>query len=49
MPTSTFSSAVMLANRRMFWKVRAMPASAISCGVEAVSCAVEEDAPSVGV
>jgi len=27
-PTITFSSAVMSPNRRMFWKVRAMPASA---------------------
>ena len=27
-PTMTFSSAVMLPNRRMFWKVRAMPRSA---------------------
>ena len=27
-PTMTFSSAVMLPNRRMFWKVRAMPAAA---------------------
>ena len=27
-PTMTFSSAVMLANSRMFWKVRAMPGAA---------------------
>jgi hypothetical protein len=32
MATSTFSSAVMFWNRRMFWKVRAMPAWAILCG-----------------
>ena len=30
-PTITFSSAVISANRRMFWKVRAMPARATSC------------------
>jgi hypothetical protein len=30
-PTITFSSAVISANRRMFWKVRAMPALATSC------------------
>jgi hypothetical protein len=30
-PTITFSSAVISANRRMFWKVRAMPAFATSC------------------
>ncbi len=26
MATATFSSTVMVENRRMFWKVRAMPA-----------------------
>ena len=31
-PTSTFSSAVMLGNRRMFWNVRASPAAVTSCG-----------------
>ena len=30
-PTMTFSSAVMSAKSRMFWKVRAMPAFATSC------------------
>ena len=30
-PTITFSSAVISANRRMFWNVRAMPAFATSC------------------
>jgi hypothetical protein len=30
-PTITFSSAVISANRRMFWKVRAMPALATLC------------------
>ncbi|MNT83774.1 hypothetical protein D3C72_2236890 [compost metagenome] len=30
-PTITFSSAVISANRRMFWKVRAMPALATRC------------------
>lgn len=28
----TFSIALRLANRRMFWKVRARPACATSCG-----------------
>ena len=31
-PTSTFSSAVMFWNRRMFWNVRPMPRSVIACG-----------------
>ena len=30
----TFSSAVISPNRRMFWKVRAMPALATSCGAD---------------
>ena len=32
MPTSTFSSAVISWNRRMFWKVRPMPSFVIVCG-----------------
>ena len=32
MATFTFSSAVIRPNSRMFWKVRAMPRSAILCG-----------------
>ena len=32
MATITFSVAVMVPNRRMFWNVRAMPIPAISCG-----------------
>ena len=40
-PTITFSSAVMSANRRMFWNVRAMPASATSCGCGRPRPAVE--------
>src|SRR3954452_16732051 len=32
MPTSTFSSAVMLWKRRMFWNVRPMPRSVNACG-----------------
>ncbi len=36
-PTITFSSAVMLANRRMFWKVRAMPRCVATCGALACS------------
>ena len=30
-PTMTFSSAVISGNRRIFWKVRAMPCLATSC------------------
>ena len=33
-PIITFSSADRLANRRMFWKVRAMPSAAMRSGVE---------------
>ena len=32
MATRTFSSAVMLWKRRMFWKVRAMPSAVTLCG-----------------
>ena len=32
MPTSTFSSAVICAKRRMFWNVRPMPSAVIACG-----------------
>ncbi len=32
-PTRTFSRTVMLANRRMFWKVRAMPACVTRWGL----------------
>ncbi|MNT79607.1 hypothetical protein D3C72_2189600 [compost metagenome] len=32
-PIITFSRAVMLWNRRMFWKVREMPASTTLCGL----------------
>ena len=31
-PTMTFSLAVMVANRRMFWNVRAMPSFMIMSG-----------------
>ncbi len=31
-PTSTFSSTVMLPKRRMFWKVRAIPRAVIWWG-----------------
>ena len=43
-PTSTFSSAVMLPNSRMFWNVRAMPRRTTSWGLRPVSSvAVERD------
>ena len=32
MPTSTFSSAVICAKRRMFWNVRPIPSAVIACG-----------------
>ena len=32
MPTSTFSTAVICAKRRMFWNVRPTPSSTIACG-----------------
>ena len=31
-PIMTFSSTVMVGNRRMFWNVRAMPSDVISLG-----------------
>ena len=44
MPTSTFSSAVICANSRMFWNVRPMPSSTIACGgLPTTSVAVEHD------
>ena len=40
--TITFSAAVMVPNRRMFWNVRAMPSAAIWCGARpATGLAVE--------
>ena len=35
-PTITFSTAVIVANRRMFWNVRAMPAARMRSGRAAV-------------
>ena len=32
MPTRTFSTAVICAKSRMFWKVRPTPSSTIACG-----------------
>ena len=32
MPTSTFSTAVICANSRMFWNVRPIPSATIACG-----------------
>src|SRR6266496_417976 len=37
-PTSTFSSAVMFANRRMFWKVRPIPRAVTWCGFRPLIC-----------
>jgi hypothetical protein len=49
-PTITFSSAVISGNRRMFWKVRAMPALATSCtALGLVGLAAELEAAAVGV
>ena len=35
-PTITFSTAVIVANSRMFWKVRAIPAARMRSGRSAV-------------
>ena len=37
MPTSTFSSAVICGNSRMFWNVRPIPSFVIVCGGFAVT------------
>src|SRR6266571_7765185 len=37
MPTTTFSAALRSLNRRMFWKVRAMPSPATRCAGRPVS------------
>ena len=43
-PTMMFSTDVMFGNSRMFWKVRATPASVMSCGLPADDAgAVEHD------
>ena len=49
-PTITFSSAVISPNRRMFWKVRAMPALATSCtAVGGTACRRARSVPLSGV
>jgi hypothetical protein len=47
-PTMTFSSAVISANRRMFWKVRAMPALATSCTAWACRACRQLEGAAVG-
>src|SRR6266540_5302536 len=37
-PTSTFSSAVIFANRRMFWNVRPIPRAVTWCGFRPLIC-----------
>ena len=50
MPTSTFSSAVICGNRRMFWKVRPMPSLRDRVWRLAGDVgAVEDDPPAVGL
>ena len=47
-PTMTFSSAVMFANRRMFWNVRAMPAMTTLRGRGGSTLPLSRTSPSVG-
>ena len=50
MPTSTFSSAVMFWNSRMFWKVRPMPRCVNVCGGFPVrSSPAKKTRPTVGL
>jgi hypothetical protein len=49
-PTSTFSVAVIVPNRRMFWKVRAIPAFMIRSGRRPVmSSPLNAIRPNVGL
>jgi len=48
-PTIRLSRTVMVANRRTFWKVRAMPSAATPCtGTVAMSLPASVTRPSVG-
>ena len=50
MPTSTFSSAVMFWNSRMFWKVRPMPRCVKACGgLPVMSSPTNTTLPAVGL
>ena len=50
MPTSVFSSDVMVPKRRMFWNVRPMPSAVIwCCGSPAMSWPSNTISPAVGV
>ena len=50
MPTRTFSSAVICGKRRMFWKVRPIPAFVIVCGgLPVTSWPSKMTAPAVGL
>ena len=50
MPTSTFSSAVICSNRRMFWNVRPTPSSVIAWGgLSLTSLPSKTMLPAVGV
>jgi hypothetical protein len=48
-PTITFSSAVMLANSRMFWNVRAIPALTTARGFGASGVPANRTSPLVGL
>ena len=49
-PTTTFSTAVIVPNRRMFWNVRAMPLVVIWSGRSAVTSLPSKiTLPSVGL
>jgi len=50
MPTSTFSSAVICAKRRMFWKVRPIPSFVIAWGgLPVISMPSKTIEPAVGL
>ena len=50
-PTSTFSTALICENRRMFWNVRPMPSAVIACGGRSSTTSVPSNTiePEVGV
>ena len=49
-PTITFSTALIVPNRRMFWNVRATPAAVILSGrVRVTSFSSKEMEPNVGL
>ena len=50
MPTSTFSSELIVWKRRMFWNVRPIPSAVTRCGERpAISWPSNTTSPAVGV